>query len=198
MKNLASKRLDLAVVLFAGLGLLACDSTSTASADAATADGSATAASAEETSGSSDAAINARVEARLIADPQVNNFEIDVDVEDGVVRLSGNVETEADRAEAENIARNTKGVKDVVNEIEIGDPTFKDNVTDAWIVTKIKSKLTADPDVSPFRIDVDAVEGVVTLSGTVEKEAARDAADALARATRGVREVRNKIKVETS
>jgi hyperosmotically inducible protein len=84
----------------------------------------------------------------------------------------------------------------VNNEIQIGDPTFKENVTDAWIVTKIKAKLSASGDVNPFNIDVDAVEGVVTLSGIVKKEEAKSEAERIARDTQGVKEVRNQIKVE--
>jgi hyperosmotically inducible periplasmic protein len=143
-----------------------------------------------------DAWITSKVESKLAADPEVNNFEIDVDTQDGVVRLSGNVEQEKARTEAEKLARNTEGVKSVNNEIQIGDPTFKENVTDAWIVTKIKSKLSASGDVNPFNVDVDAVEGVVTLSGIVKKEEAKREAERIARDTKGVKEVHNKIKVE--
>ena len=143
-----------------------------------------------------DAWITSKVESKLAADPEVNNFEIDVDTQDGVVRLSGNVEQEKARQEAEKLARSTEGVVAVKNEIEIGDPSFKENVTDAWIVTKIKAKLSASGDVNPFNVDVDAVEGVVTLSGIVEKEEAKRVAEQLARDTQGVKEVRNQIKVE--
>ena len=144
-----------------------------------------------------DAWITSKVESKLAADPEVNNFEIDVDTQEGVVRLSGNVEQEKARQEAEKLARNTEGVKAVKNEIELGDPTFKENVTDAWIVTKIKAKLSASGDVNPFNIDVDAVEGVVTLSGIVKKEEAKREAERIARDTKGVKEVHNQIKVET-
>jgi hyperosmotically inducible protein len=144
-----------------------------------------------------DAWITSKVETKLAADDDINNFEIDVDTNEGVVRLSGQVENAADRAEAEQIARSTEGVRSVVNEIQIGDPTLGENVTDAWILTKIKSKLVADPQVSAFNIDVDVTEGNVTLSGTVEKAAAKAEAEKLARATQGVKDVDNKIEVRT-
>jgi hyperosmotically inducible protein len=144
-----------------------------------------------------DAWITSKVEAKLAADDDVNNFEIDVDTNEGAVRLSGKVEDPADRAEAERIARSVEGVRNVVNEIEIGDPTVGENVTDAWILTKIKSKLVADPQVSAFNIDVDVTEGNVTLSGKVEKSAAKSEAEKLARATEGVKSVDNKIEVQT-
>ena len=70
-----------------------------------------------------------------------------------------------------------------------------DQASDAAITTKVKSKIAADPEVNPFRIDIDTTDGVVTLRGKVEKEAARAEAEKHATATRGVVEVRNLITI---
>lgn len=66
---------------------------------------------------------------------------------------------------------------------------------DAGITATVKSKLTADPDVNPFNINVTTENGVVTLQGDVEKEAAKTAAERLARDTEGVQSVVNEINV---
>jgi hyperosmotically inducible protein len=66
-----------------------------------------------------DAALTAKVKAMLVADPQVNPFDIDVDTTDGKVLLSGEVATAAQRAEAEKLARITEGVLEVRNLIEV-------------------------------------------------------------------------------
>lgn len=145
-----------------------------------------------------DSTISSKVKAKIAADPSLNPFEIDVDTKDRVVRLSGTVESTADRAEAERIARRTDGVTGVRNDITIGDPTLGENITDAWIVTKIKTKLAADPAINPFNIDVDVSQGRVTLSGTVAKEEARAEAERHARDTDGVKGVRNLIEVKPS
>jgi len=68
-------------------------------------------------------------------------------------------------------------------------------VDDAAITISVKAKLAADGDINPFNIDVDTNEGVVTLQGRVEKEAARTKAELLARETDGVRRVINLVKV---
>lgn len=68
-------------------------------------------------------------------------------------------------------------------------------VDDAAITATVKAKLAADGDINPFNIDVDTNEGVVTLQGRVEKEAARSKAEELARETDGVRRVINLVKV---
>ncbi|HYG64894.1 MAG TPA: BON domain-containing protein [Thermoanaerobaculia bacterium] len=66
-----------------------------------------------------DAGITAKVKAKLIADPQVNPFHIDVDTLDGVVTLSGKVRSENVKAEAEKLAQITEGVKSVTNNIQV-------------------------------------------------------------------------------
>ncbi|HWM91365.1 MAG TPA: BON domain-containing protein [Thermoanaerobaculia bacterium] len=66
-----------------------------------------------------DASITARVKAKLIADPEINSFHIDVDTVDGRVALNGKVSSAEQRAEAEDLARGTQGVRQVVNLIQI-------------------------------------------------------------------------------
>jgi osmotically-inducible protein OsmY len=143
----------------------------------------------------SDAAITSTIESKLAANPQTNNFEIDVDTQNGEVRLTGLVETEAERSEAERLAKQTDGVRSVDNQIELGDQTVGEIADDAWILTKVKSKLAADPEVNPFNIDVDVTNGQVTLSGVVRSDRARDEAERIAQATQGVTAVQNLIEV---
>ena len=142
-----------------------------------------------------DALITSKVESKLAADPDTNNFEIDVDTQNGRVRLSGLVETEAERREAEQHARSTEGVRSVDNQLRLGDLTAAENTSDAWLVTKVKSKLAADPEVNSFNIDVDATDGQIVLSGIVTADEQRQEAERLARATEGVKSVRNEIRV---
>ena len=142
-----------------------------------------------------DAATTASVKSRLAADPDVSSYEVDVDSTDGIVRLSGWVETEAERAAAEQVARNTDGVRSVKNEIKLGDPSLEENVEDGLILVKVKSKLAADPDVNALDIDVDVSRGVVTLSGDVEGKDQIDEAVRIARSTEGVRSVTSKLDV---
>ena len=67
--------------------------------------------------------------------------------------------------------------------------------TDAGITTKVKSKLAADDTVKAYQIDVDTKDKVVTLSGNVDSQAAKDQAVALARSTEGVADVVDNITV---
>jgi hyperosmotically inducible protein len=66
-----------------------------------------------------DAGITARVKAKLIADPEINGFHIDVDTVDGRVTLNGKVASADQKAEAEKLARHTEGVVEVVDLIQV-------------------------------------------------------------------------------
>jgi hyperosmotically inducible protein len=145
-----------------------------------------------------DAAITTQVKAALAGDATTNPLKVDVDTNEGVVRLSGTVEDPANRTRAEEVARKVNGVSRVVNDIQVGKKTATTSADDSFITTKIKSKLTVSGDVNPFNIDVDTQNGVVTLSGRVAKPEAKAEAERLARETEGVKEVRNNITVGES
>lgn len=142
-----------------------------------------------------DAAIGTRIEARLAADPQVSATEIDVDVQNGFVRLSGNVENPEAVEQAQHLAIHTRGVRGVNNDLVVGDKTLGEELDDAAITAAVKTKLAADPEVSATNIDVDTEKGVVTLSGKVKSERARTEAEQLARDTEGVVDVRNLVEI---
>src|SRR5829696_5172374 len=64
-----------------------------------------------------DAALTAKVKTRLIADSRVAALDIDVGGQNGIVTLKGSVKDEQEKAAAEEVARATEGVTDVVNMI---------------------------------------------------------------------------------
>ena len=68
-----------------------------------------------------DAAITAKVKAKLAADGDINPFNIDVDTNEGVVTLQGRVSKEEARTKAERHARETEGVRRVINLVKVGD-----------------------------------------------------------------------------
>ena len=144
----------------------------------------------------------------------------------GAVTLSGSVDTEADRGEAIRIARATEGVTAVNDNLRVQpqsvattgtskDPTDVKNdareikdaarrvvrkavegVDDSWITMKIQSKFFLDEDVRARNIDVDTMNGVVTLKGAVKSEGERQHALAVARSTDGVTTVHDSLVVD--
>jgi hyperosmotically inducible protein len=164
-----------------------------------------------------DAGITTSVKTRLAADDTVRAYQIDVDTKENVVTLSGEVDSHAAKEQAVMIARETEGVRDVVDNIIVAEgaaampreyptaPTTGEarpgelgaRLDDAAITAAVKAKLLADTSVSGLRIDVDTRGGVVTLTGEVESEAARAAAIRIARETEGVTNVEDRLTIRS-
>jgi hyperosmotically inducible protein len=143
-----------------------------------------------------DATITSKVKAKLTADPEVNPFNIDVDTDAGVVTLRGRVEDPEAKTEAAKLARNTTGVVSVRNEIRVGERVGSETpASDQAIAAAIQTEIAADTDVAAVNIDVDVQDGVVTLSGVVKTEMARQEAERIARNHDGVRSVVNQLEV---
>lgn len=67
-----------------------------------------------------DAGITAKVKTKFLADTKISGLKIDVDTKDNVVTLSGTVPSSAERARAVSVAKDTDGVKSVVNKLKVG------------------------------------------------------------------------------
>jgi len=81
----------------------------------------------KETIGQSldDAWIHSKIVAKLIGDTRTPERKINVDVVNGDVTLRGNVDTAEAKAEAERVAKDTAGVKKVVNQLKVVASTTK-------------------------------------------------------------------------
>lgn len=75
------------------------------------------------------------------------------------------------------------------------DRTMGQRVDDATITAAVKAKLSADRPKNLVNVDVDTKHGVVHLQGMVTTEDAKSEAERLARATNGVKDVKNDLTV---
>ena len=89
----------------------------------------------------SDAGITTAVKSKMAADDTVKAYKIDVDTQNKVVTLSGEVDTQAQRDQAMLLARNTKGVADVIDRMHV-NPTAATSGVDVDI--NVDDKLEAD------------------------------------------------------
>jgi hyperosmotically inducible protein len=142
-----------------------------------------------------DSGITSMIQAALEANDNVKARQVDVETREGTVYLTGVVDTEEARVEAGRIAWRTEGVRGVVNDLTVGERTVGSWVNDVMISSKVKAKLIADTDIKAGDIDVSCSQGVVTLIGRVSSEAIKDAANRIARATKGVNDVHNELLV---
>ena len=67
-----------------------------------------------------DAAVTSAVKTKFLADAAVSGLKIDVDTKAGIVTLNGMVASKAEADRAVSLARDTNGVKGVVNNLRIG------------------------------------------------------------------------------
>ncbi len=162
--------------------------------------------------GSTDASIETSVQARLYAEVDTRDHDIDVRAADGVVTLRGTVGSDAARQQALQIARGTEGVTRVDDQLTIrtvdaaqrgpgqadqGDNRIRSIVdTPAWITTKIQAQYFISPDIKPWNVDVTTTSGgVVELRGEVDDAMAKSEAVRIARATEGVSRVEDYLRV---
>lgn len=140
-----------------------------------------------------DATITATVKSKLLWNSETDGLAIDVDTLNGRVTLSGSVDHERARTVAGQLAVNTPGVQTVDNQLRI-DSNFKravsrDPLEDAWISTMVKSSLMYSKHVDGHAIEVETINGVVRLVGSVDSAAEKSLAVELSQTVRGVKRV---------
>ena len=143
-----------------------------------------------------DSTITSRINKAMIKDDMVKAHQVDVDTVGGHVTLSGVVKTPAEARRAVKIAKHEGGVKSVRNNLQIGEKTWGESFNDKWLVSKIKSKLIAEPEIRSLNIDVDVHKGIVTLTGIVGDKYQKKRAIEVAKATEGARGVVDNLKLK--
>src|SRR5689334_13226388 len=99
-------------------------------------------------------------------EPSVEAAHIGVACRDGVVTLSGHVQSYAEKAAADRAVRRVRGVKGIAMEIEVHLPRDKKTADDEIAARAIKM-LHWDAVVPDDRIKVEVEDGIVTLTGSV-------------------------------
>lgn len=149
----------------------------------------------QESQQASDMALTSKVKSALAADSAVRAKDIEVETRDGIVQLSGFVESEDAIAAAVMRARSVDGVDEVRNDLVVRneDRPAKQPVSDTVIASRVRSSLGGAQLDDESDVNVEVSAGVVQLSGFVtsveEKARAGDAASAVP----GVRDVENNI-----
>ncbi|HEY3290397.1 MAG TPA: BON domain-containing protein [Anaerolineae bacterium] len=141
-----------------------------------------------------DTELHHNVLAELGWDPVLNKAAIDIIITDHVVELSGRVSSEAIRRSAVDAARRVRGVKEVVNHLQVDLPTEQQPSDDelARLVTIVLQSCAILPAIG---LQVSVCNGVVRLSGEVPWLNQRACAENLVSILRGVAGVVNDIAV---
>ena len=130
-------------------------------------------------------------------DPRVRSTEIGVTVKDGIVTLTGWVDSYWKKVAAEDVAHRVPGVKAVANDIEVRLPISAER-TDADLATAVLNALKWDANIPTDKIEVTVSNGWVTLKGEVDYGFQRREAERAIERLFGVKGVTNRISVKPS
>jgi len=175
-----SKGFISAVIVVMSLAMAACASTRTTKSAGEQVDDSVTTAS---------------VKSALIADPVTKAHQIDVETFKGTVQLNGFVDSQASKDRATTVAKSSKGVTAVRNNLTVKN-TERSLTDDTTITSKVKTALAGDPRTKAHQINIETHDGVVQLSGFVDTSEAKVTAETLASAVDHVKSVDNEIDVK--
>jgi osmotically-inducible protein OsmY len=139
-----------------------------------------------------DVEITRAVRTSLMMSPDVSEHMIDVETEDGVVILAGSIDNMLGRDQAARIAEGVRGVRSVVNRIEVLCVVRPDSEIRRDVLTA----LGRDPATEAYEIVVVVEEGMVEISGSVESWAEREIASKVVKGVRGVRGLENRLEIE--
>ncbi|AEK74583.1 BON domain-containing protein [Rickettsia conorii subsp. heilongjiangensis] len=141
---------------------------------------------------------DARISASIKADLVKNNFrdlgaKIKVEVSQGRVLLTGNIQKESDALKAIEIAWNQKSVKEVINELKVNKNSNNFDLAqytkDSMITTQIKAKNLVSKDIKFANYTILTIDNIVYLFGVARSEEELEKLASIASKIKGVEKV---------
>ena len=142
----------------------------------------------------SDVQIHHDVMAELAWDTRVDATDLGIEVERGVVTLTGSVSSYAKKRAAQDAAHRVAGVLDVANDLTVGLPSTMTQ-TDAELAPAVRRALSWDALVPDEKIRCTVSDGLVTLEGSVDVWQQREEAETAVWRLAGIRGVTNNLLV---
>ncbi|WP_460615454.1 BON domain-containing protein [Hymenobacter seoulensis] len=137
----------------------------------------------------SDEAITAAIEQLFALKRGVATAWLEVSTEQGIVTLAGFTDNLLSVARAEAIAQTVRGVRGVVNKLEIRTSEVPDN----QLVSEVEDAMAADPATASYRLTCRAQAGEVELRGGVRTWAERQLVLRVVKAVRGIRRLTDRM-----
>lgn len=166
----------------------------------------------EDQSENPDAWLGFKAKTALLYHRNVSALATHIDVKDGVVTLTGEAESQAQKDLTGEYVKNIDGVKDVTNNINVVEPRKDDQekaeadkdhadeadeqIDDATITAQVKITLSYHRATSGLKTGVETKDGVVTLTGKAKNGAEKDLVTEYVSDIRGVKKVVNDMSVE--
>jgi hyperosmotically inducible protein len=150
----------------------------------------------------SDTWVGLKVKTALLFHRNVRATKTDVNVRDGIVSLSGEASSVAQKELTTEYAKDVEGVKEVKNNMTVAksavgpDETTGEKIDDASITAQVKMSLLSHRSTSALKTKVETNEGVVTLTGVTKSAAEKALVTKLATDINGVSSVINNMTIE--
>tara|TARA_Y100000590_G_scaffold393476_1_gene471807 strand:- start:12 stop:593 length:582 start_codon:yes stop_codon:yes gene_type:complete len=144
-----------------------------------------------------DATIKINISAKFIGTDSSMFINIDTKVLEGRVLLTGIVDTQEIRIEAVKKVWEVRGVKEVINEIEVGDKTtLKEYANDLWITTQIKGLAVKNIGLRSLQYNFETIRGKVFIAGITSQPDQLDILINSIKTIKGVKEIVNYVIVK--
>lgn len=141
-----------------------------------------------------DKALKMVVLDELAWEPSIDSADIGVTVENGIVQLTGRVANYAQKVATETVVKRVKGVRGYVEDLEIRP--FAPAYSDEAVAGRVANLIDWDVTVPKNAVKVKVEKGYVTLTGQVDWQYQRYAAERGVRRLQGVRGLSNQIQVK--
>ena len=144
-----------------------------------------------------DATIKLNISAKFIGTDSSMFINIDTKVLEGRVLLTGIVDTQEIRIEAVKKVWEVRGVKEVINEIEVGDKTtLKEYANDLWITAQIKGLAAKKIGLRSLQYNFETIRGKVFVAGITSHPDELDILINSIKTIKGVKEIVNYVIVK--
>ena len=149
----------------------------------------------------SDGWLSTKVKTTLLFHRNVRATKTDVNVADGIVTLTGEASSLAQKELTTEYAKDVEGVKEVKNEMTVAKTpappteTIGEKIDDASITAQVKSSLLSHRSTSALKTKVETTDGVVTVSGIAKNAAEKSLVTKLVNDIHGVKDVINNMTI---
>ena len=144
-----------------------------------------------------DATIKLNLSAKFLKSENNIFLNVNANVNDGRVLLTGIVENQEIRIEAVKSVWEISGVKEVMNEINVGNKTtLKEYTSDLWITAQVKSLAAKTVGFRVLSYNFETIKGKVYIAGLTSRKEQLDLLIQNVKTIKGVREIVNYVVVK--
>ncbi len=144
-----------------------------------------------------DATIKLNLSAKFLQSENRLFLDVNSNVTEGRVLLTGLVDTQEIRIEAVRKVWEINGVREVINEIEVGNKTtLKEYMNDLWINTQVKSLAARTIGLRSFSYNFETIKGKVYIAGITSRPEQLQAIVESTKTIKGVNEIVNYVVIK--